>query len=206
MTVSRFAVLSALPLSRESFFAAAARTPLPDYMRITLAGSSAEETWARRYSAIADAASALVDSLRDWQVPLVEQATLADLRQATQQADVVVLFAHWQAPLGDGAHTQAQAQAGLELADGTHPPARIEQALAPDFRGTLDLCNCSSAQLAGTIKRRRGDMVSTIFNTELLDPLPAYVIVRQLVGLCLRTGIDYRLARLHAAAELARSL
>ncbi len=202
MAVTRFAVLSALPLNRESFFAAATRRPLPDYLRLTLAGSCAEDIWARRYSAIVDAATALTASLRDWRVPLIENVALADLQQATQQADVVVLFAHWCAASADAAPDSD----GLELADGVHAPAAIEQALAAGFCGTLDLCNCTSAQLAGHIKRQRGDAVSTIFNTELLDPLPAYVIVRQLLGLCLRTGIDYRLARLHAAAELSRSL
>lgn len=199
--MTRFAVLSALPLSRESFFTAATREPLADYMRITLSGGQAQDAWTRRYSAIVDAATALVTSLRDWRVPLVQEATLADLQQATRHADVVLLFAHWCAP-GSNA---GPADAGLELADGTHPPSSIEQALAPAFCGTLDLCNCTSAQLAGHIKRRRGEAVSTIFNTEMLDPLPAYVIVRQLIGLCLRTGIDYRLARLHAAAQLARN-
>jgi len=199
--MNRFAVLFAMPVSRAAFMSAAQAVPTSDYMRITLAGGSADEVWERRYGGIADAAQSLVRSLQEWRVPTVEQATLGDLRHATLNAKVVVLFAHWSSI--DSATGQ---QAGrLELADGLHPADDIEAAIGSDFAGTLDLCNCTSELLAGHIKRRRGDTVSTIFNTELLDPLPAYVIVRHLIEYCLRTGVDYRLARLQAASDLRRS-
>lgn len=198
--MSAFEVLFAMPVTREAFFAAAARTPRSDYLRLTLAGADAEAVWLQRYAAIADAAGALIEGLRRWRVPHVTEAGLQHLREATARAQVVVLFAHW-----CEAGTGSADGGALELADGAHPPAGIEQALAPGFTGTLDLCSCTSITLAAHLKARRGDALSTIYNTELLDPLPAYVIVRELIGHCLKTGLDYRLARLQTAATLARS-
>ena len=83
--------------------------------------------------------------------------------------------------------------------------AALEAAIAPGYRGTLDLCNCSSEHLAAHLKARRGDDVRVIFNTELLDPLPAYVIVRHLLALATRTEMDYRLLRLQAAHGLLKA-
>jgi hypothetical protein len=199
--MKRYAVLFAMPVSRTAFMSAAQAVPLSDYMRNMLSNATAEDVWQRRYSEIADAAQALISALREWSVPTVEHATLHDLRLATLTSDVVVLFAHW----CSSDSTTGQEGGRLELADGVHLADDIEAAIAADFTGTLDLSSCRSKDLASHIKRRRGDTVSTIFNTELLDPLPAYVVVRHLVEYCLRTGVDYRLARLQAAGDLRRN-
>lgn len=201
--LSPFAVLLAIPTTRNEYMAAASRQPSSDYMQHTLAGSTAEQVWSERYDRIADAASALVHSLQSQGVPTITQASLNDLCDAAARAQTVVVFAHWARLPGTNALT-GRPNGALELSDGLADVHKLDAALPMGFSGTLDLCCCHSVVPAAHLKLRRGDALRVVHGSEALDPLPALVIVRHLIELALRTGSDYRHARLQAAAGLAR--
>ena len=60
-----FWVLFAMPVTRDSFFAEAARSQPSDYMTMTLAGRVPQSVWDERYASIVDAAAGLMQRLHE---------------------------------------------------------------------------------------------------------------------------------------------
>ncbi len=80
--------------------------------------------------------------------------------------------------------------AGLELADGTYPGARVAQALPPDFRGVFDLTVCFSVVLAECIKRAVPRCL-ILANREPTAPAIRLPIVRETIKLLHRRPGSY---------------
>jgi hypothetical protein len=91
--VERIAVVFGIPLTRVQF-RVQADGPW-DYGRAMLRGRSVEEAFDSMYAPICAAGKALIEAARECGHTVYEDARLADLAQAFESHDVIVLVAHW---------------------------------------------------------------------------------------------------------------
>src|SRR5215467_10583044 len=92
LRLSECAILFAIPTNRRQFDA---QVQASDYIRKLLRGREVETAWSADYEGVAVTAQQLIDTAHRLGARVHEQATLADLRNATLDSKVVVLFAHW---------------------------------------------------------------------------------------------------------------
>jgi hypothetical protein len=95
----------------------------------------------------------------------------------------------------------------VELFDGLHTPGNVEVAIAPSFRGELDLTMCDSVALATLLDIRRAGTIRHIHWPELVAPVPQYLLVaealkRYAAAAGSRSYIDIRLSLQKALLEV----
>lgn len=93
----------------------------------------------------------------------------------------------------------------IELADGLHSKEEFGAAIAPSFRGTLDLTTCTSTHLSDFLGRTvRGRYISVQFDKPLI-PSEACLLLGPALALH-NSGMTYRRARFQALIGLEQDL
>jgi hypothetical protein len=141
-------VLLGFPATRTEFDQLISDHGGGDFLRAHVRARGAGPLWAGNYVKIVDALQALIDEVGP-QVRVVRGATLRNLREASETADVLVVFAHWKGALyveddihlplddllsaarrrGDNASLQVAAQLAQITSAGKHAPASIARSL-----------------------------------------------------------------------------
>jgi hypothetical protein len=84
----------------------------------------------------------------------------------------------------------------VELYDGLHTPGAIDDAIAADFRGDIDLSICTSLVLASLISKRRRERVHVVHTVDPIDPLSCCVMIAEAMKVAKAQGRRYSSARL----------
>jgi len=92
----------------------------------------------------------------------------------------------------------------IELYDGQHTPAAFEQSIDVDFEGEIDLATCNSQVLATVLDLRRGDRIHHLHWSDLVDPLPQFVLIRFALRRMVATSESYTRSRLTVEQVLRR--
>jgi hypothetical protein len=148
LPLSECAILFAIPTNRRQFDA---QVQTSDYIRKLLRGREVETAWSADYEGVAVTAQRLIDTAHRLGARVHEQATLADLRNATLDSKVVVLFAHWRGAKIDRDDLLAKPEVFWEKLR-KHP--RFRDSYAGDVLSVVDALN------------------KAIEETRLLDELP----------------------------------
>lgn len=71
----------------------------------------------------------------------------------------------------------------LELADGLHPVAAVNESIASDFRGVVDLSCCTSSVLGTYLNLERGDEIDVIMGDHVIVPAPQLAMIESTLEL-----------------------
>lgn len=83
----------------------------------------------------------------------------------------------------------------LELADGLHAPGAVQEALAKDFGGTIDLSCCTASVLGSYLLLERGESIDVIMGAQLIVPAPQILLLRGALELMQQRRLRYAEAR-----------